>query len=186
LFEGLSDTLRILVDAAGGRAKAQLAQLEEDIEAASDSRPTTLTAARLCLERLVTSAAGVVGSLDAGPESHATWWARALARQSQAALDELTFLAPWILLPASQHGPGAFGAIDEIPTLRELARLEQKLLPAIIDFRAQAAGNQYSSHGEREGAAGYPLAGVPLIDRLGDCATPEEDESLADIQQCIT
>ncbi|PTL37043.1 cyclic beta 1-2 glucan synthetase [Candidatus Methylomirabilis limnetica] len=131
LFDGLSDTLRILVDAAGGAAPAQLAELQKDLASAFDSRPTTLAAARLCLDRLATSAAEVVGGFDADPESQAKRWARALARQCQAALDELTFLAPWILLPASQNRLGEFRGIDEIPTLRELARLEEELLPAI-------------------------------------------------------
>ncbi|MCK7494523.1 MAG: hypothetical protein MZW92_27680 [Comamonadaceae bacterium] len=35
--------------------------MQKDLESASDSRPTTLTAARLCLDRLATSAAEVVG-----------------------------------------------------------------------------------------------------------------------------
>jgi len=201
LFDGLSDTLRILVDAAGGAAPGQLAQLQTDLASACNPHPTTLTAARLFLERLVTSSAEVAGSLDEDSESHATWWALAFGRQCQGALDELTFLAPWILLPAAPDGSGDFPGIDEIPTLRELAGLEARLLPTIIDFRAQAAGNQYSSHGEREGVAGYPLAGgalqgegatgyplagVPLIDRLGDCATPEEYNWPADIQRCVT
>ena len=67
LFDGLSDTLRVLVDAAGGAAPARLAQLQKDLASASDSRPTTLAAARLCLDRLATSAAEVVGSLDGEP-----------------------------------------------------------------------------------------------------------------------
>jgi cyclic beta-1,2-glucan synthetase len=131
LFDGLSDTLGILADAAGEAAPAQLAQLQEDLASASDSRPSTLVAARLCLDRLATSAAEMVGSPDTDPESQATWWARALARQCQAARDELTFLAPWTVLSAPQKRLGEFRGIHEIPTLRELARLEEELLPAI-------------------------------------------------------
>lgn len=131
LFDGLSDTVRILVDAAGGAAPTRLAELQEDLASACNVRPTTLAAARLCLDRLTTSAVEVVGGFDAETESQAKWWARALARQCQAALDELTFLAPWILLPASQNRLGECRGIDKIPTLRELARLEEELLPAI-------------------------------------------------------
>jgi len=86
LFDGLSDTLRILVDTAGGATPAQVVQLQEDLASASDSRPTTLTAARRCVDRLAASAAEVVGSLDGDPEdpkNGAKWWARALARQCQ-------------------------------------------------------------------------------------------------------
>ena len=99
LFDGLSDTLRILVNVAGETAPAQLVQLQEDLASASASGPTSLAGARLYLGQLATSAAEVVGSLNADPESQASWWGRAFARQCQGALDELTFLAPWTLLP---------------------------------------------------------------------------------------
>ncbi len=131
VFDGLRDTLGILVDAAGGAARAQIAQFQEDLASASDSQPTTLAAARRCLSRLAMSAAEVVGGFSAAPESQATWWARALARQCQAALDELTFLAPWLVLPAPRNGLGEFRGLGEIPTLRELASLEAELPPAL-------------------------------------------------------
>jgi cellobiose phosphorylase len=129
-FDGLSDTLRILVEAAGGAATAPLAQLQKDLASPSASRPTTLSGARLCLDRLATAVAEVVDSLEADAGSRAMGWARALARQCQGALDELTFLAPWTLLPASQNRLSASRGLDEIPTLRELARLGMEWLPA--------------------------------------------------------
>ena len=120
LFDGLSDTLKILVDALGEAAPeiaapAGLAQLQKNPAFASDYRPTTLAAARLCLNQLTTSAEEVVSNIDSfgvSPENQAGWWARAFAGQCRAALDELTLLAP---LTVSN--------IDEIPTLRELAGL---------------------------------------------------------------
>ena len=105
LFEGLRDTLRILVDAAGTAASAQL---EEDL--LPESPPATLAAARLCLERL----AGAASRLDAAPESQARWWANALERQCLDALGEMTLLS-------GLEDSAVFG---EIPTLRELAGLE--------------------------------------------------------------
>ncbi|MGH8760919.1 MAG: glucoamylase family protein, partial [Burkholderiales bacterium] len=119
------------MDAAGGAATPQLAQLQKDLESAYDSRPATVAAARGWLARLAASAAEVAGSLAAAPESEAKWWAQALARQSRGALDELTFLAPWSLLPAAPGALGDFPGIGEIPTLRELARLEVEWLRAI-------------------------------------------------------
>jgi len=114
-FDGLRDTLQILVDAAEGAAPARLAQLQKGLESAYASPPTTLAAARLCFEKLATSAAEAASefdSLDLDPESQATWWAHALTAQCRAALDEMTFFAPSFV----RNG-------DEIPTLRELARL---------------------------------------------------------------
>ena len=135
LFEGLSDALRILLDAAGEAVSPQLAQFQKDLESACGSRPATVAAAQRWLARLTTSAAEVAGSLDVGsddaPESETKWWMRALIRQCQNALDELTFLAPWILLPAAPSGLSDFPGIGGIPTLRDLARFEVELLPAI-------------------------------------------------------
>ena len=139
-FDGLADTLGILVDVAagvGGAAPARLAQLEKELATACDSRPTRLAAARLCLDRLATSAGAVAASLDADSEnskSAAPEWADTLRRQCQDALDELTFLAPWALLPAAPALPqdgGSFPDLEEIPTLRQLAGLEARLLSAI-------------------------------------------------------
>ena len=75
-FDGLSDTLRILVDAAGGAAPAPLAQLQKDLASASASRPTTLAAARLCLDRLATAVAEVVDSLEADAREPEQWGGR--------------------------------------------------------------------------------------------------------------
>jgi cellobiose phosphorylase len=129
-FDGLRDTLRILVDTAGGAAPAGLAQLQEDL--GIESRPATLMGTWQCLNRLAASAAQVLGSLDASDsESQADWWARAFARQCQDALEELTFLAPWILIKTAPAGFGGSCGFDKIPTLRQLARLELESLPAI-------------------------------------------------------
>ena len=69
LFEGLSDTLRIVIDAAAAApeayAPAQLAQLQQDLESATRSQPTTLVASRLCLDQLAASAAAVVAGVEA-------------------------------------------------------------------------------------------------------------------------
>jgi hypothetical protein len=107
LFEGLQDTLRVLVGAPGGTVPAQLVQLQEDLAYAFETPPATLGAARLLLERL----AGGAGRLDATPESQARWWASALERECRDALGEMTLLS-------GLQDSAAFG---EIPTLRELA-----------------------------------------------------------------
>jgi cyclic beta-1,2-glucan synthetase len=130
-LDGLSDTLRVLQDATGEAPSVQLAQFQMYLESDYESRPTTLTAAWLCLDRLATSAEEVLASLKAAPEGPATWWARALARQCRDALDDLMLLAPWVLLPDAQNRLRKFHHLDEILTLRELARLDVTCLPAI-------------------------------------------------------
>jgi len=130
-FDGLSDTLQILMDAAKGSTLAQLAQLQKNLDAAKNSRLNTLVDAQLCLDGLMTRATEVVKGVYAEPESQVKWWALAFVRQCQDAIDELTFLAPWIVLPATTDSLHDFPGIGEIPTLSEMARLELELLPAI-------------------------------------------------------
>ena len=86
------------MDTAAEAAPAPLAQLQKDLTYAADSRPTTLAAVRLSLDRLATSAENLVRSLDADPESQLRWWAHSLFRQCRDVLDELTFLTPWTLI----------------------------------------------------------------------------------------
>jgi cellobiose phosphorylase len=131
LFESISDTLRILEDVTEGAALARLVQFRKELKFAVNSQPVTLIAAQLRLDQLARSATEVAEGFIADSENQALWWARALARQCRSALDELIFLAPWILLPAFPDKLNDFPCIDEIPTLRELAKLDTKLLPAI-------------------------------------------------------
>ena len=133
VFEGISDTLRVLEHMAGKTASDPLGQLKKLLKPAIDSPPTSLAAARLSLDQLATLAAEVVTGvsvLDADPESQVQWWAHALAGQCRAALDELTLLAVWTSLPASPERLREMPDIDEIPTLRQLANLEAELLQA--------------------------------------------------------
>ena len=77
-----------------------------------------------CLDQLAKHAEEVLSRIDSlGARDRrrisrriSVWWARAFAGQCRAALDELTLLAPSTIL-----------GIDEIPTLRELARIGNDL-----------------------------------------------------------
>ncbi len=131
LFDGLFDTLRVLVDTAADAPPAALLlldQLQKDLESAYDSRPATLLAAQTRLARLAVSAAQVAASLASkdsaptlAPNGGAQWWAQALTRQCRNALDELSLLAPWLALPAASGRLSSVLDTSEIPTLRELA-----------------------------------------------------------------
>jgi len=127
VFEGLLDTFRILMDVSAeahleGDVSVLLAQLEQELESACNSRPTALAAAQRLLEQLATHAEELLPRIDSlganhldaspenQPENQVVWWARSFAGQCQAALDELTLFAP-----------STIRDIDEMPTLRELA-----------------------------------------------------------------
>jgi cellobiose phosphorylase len=132
LFGGLSDTLHVLVDIleaeeatfapltqpsprGGEDTTALLAQLQKDLESAHNSSSATLLAARLCLGSLTKSAEELLSRIDDSGsllDNQSGWWARAFAAQCRAALDELTLFAP-----------SSDGSTDEVPTLRDSARL---------------------------------------------------------------
>ena len=146
-FEGLSDTLRILIDTVGGTVPASLVRLQRELDTAYDSRPATMVEARQWVDRLRTGidevaeqVAGVPApdSVNAStPASESTFWTDALVRQFRTMQDELAFLAPWSALPVAPNGLGDLVGSRPIPTLRELAALEAELLPA-IERRRQA------------------------------------------------
>jgi cyclic beta-1,2-glucan synthetase len=132
LFEGLGDTLRILLG-ADEVAVAQATAFRNQLESASAAPPDSLAAAHACLERLASSAAELATQVAESPHGGDTTargndgkvrhegWAQALASQCRAALDELIFLAPQQGLPSAAGENEAFAGSAAIPTLRELA-----------------------------------------------------------------
>ncbi|MBI5860773.1 MAG: cyclic beta 1-2 glucan synthetase [Rhodocyclales bacterium] len=135
LFEGLIDTLKLLADAADAVSPTPISEFQNTLESICDARPTTLVVARACLERLASSATGLIthvaGSIGETAENEATGWAQALVGQCRSVLDELSFLVPWIELQNPPTGFDEFPGIAGIPTLRELAGRDAELSSAI-------------------------------------------------------
>ncbi|MGZ8394957.1 MAG: glucoamylase family protein, partial [Nitrospira sp.] len=131
VFHGLRDTLAILSDVLGDAAVTHVTVLATELASASQTRPATLTTAHRSLDSLATLAAEVAARLDAPSDGDARRWAHAFARQCRDAVNDLTFLAPWIGLPISPRILSTFPGLDHIPTLRRLTRLEGEWLPAI-------------------------------------------------------
>ena len=128
VFDGLLDTLGILMDVAGETAPALLIQVRDDLVSLCAARPNTCEAIQDSLSKLATSAQEMVRVFEIDPEGQAAHWARAFTAQCRAALDDLTFLAPWTALPFSVEALGDFPYLTEIPTLRTLANLDKELL----------------------------------------------------------
>ena len=134
VFEGMSDTLRVMEDMDGKAASDQIVQLKKLLKPTIDSPPTTLTAARLCLAQLAASAAELVTAVNgpgAEPENQEQWWASALVGQCRAAESDLTYFAAWTTLPALPDTLREMPDIEKIPTLRQLANHEVELMKDI-------------------------------------------------------
>ncbi|MDR3641600.1 MAG: glucoamylase family protein, partial [Humidesulfovibrio sp.] len=135
LFESLGDTLELAQDAAakipaadlGTDAPALLAGLRHDLKTILRARPATLSATRLCLERLagaIETLAATLNARHAAPDNEPGWWVRALADQCRDALGELDLLAPWTAQTSALGTLADIPALEGMPTLRGLAALE--------------------------------------------------------------
>jgi len=172
LFDGLSDTLSLLIDQVSRRSPPDtLLQLQRLFESAYDACPTTLSATGHWLARLTQSAEALPASLGDDPDSEALWWAHCLARDCRSALEDLAFLAPWATGPDAHEGAPTNGAIDHIPTLRELATLETQTSPAPADVTAPSAS--LSQHAPDE-----PTAETRTLLALGSRRARERIETL--------
>ena len=130
-FDGLRDSLSLLSDALGPHAISQVDRLHAEVAAACQDRPTTLATVHRILTGLTAHADEVAAQLGSASNGDAARWAQALAQQCHDALNELTFLIPWMGLPSSARILNAFPGLDQMPTLRMLTRLEGEWLPVV-------------------------------------------------------
>ena len=127
LFEGIRDTLNILIDAAGVNVNGRLAQLQRDLDLMIISPSFDLPEIWKRLDELAESTIEVENDFIAEEDSEIKRWANQLTKQCRSALDELTFFAPWVILPNYPDWENYFSGSNEIPTLRELAKLDARL-----------------------------------------------------------
>jgi len=92
LFQGLSDTIRILHGLAGKNSEL------ENLEFELAKPPLTLRARFGLLHAVTRRAAALVASLPEGADGELKWWTQALERNCRDHLDDLLFLAPWLAL----------------------------------------------------------------------------------------
>ena len=131
LFQGISDTVTVLMEAAGARAPKQLADLQKYLASMTEPGKMKLKPLRQCLDHLAKSSIDLAGAFDANTEIHIMRWVKALVHQCGDALDEMTFFCPWIMLTYPSSRISEFFETMEIPTLRELTIAEMELLQVI-------------------------------------------------------
>ena len=150
VFAGLRDTVQVLRELA--RENAALIQLDLELAQA----PTSLRKAHDCLERMTDVATQIADSFASKADDLKTW-SQTLKQNCAEQLEELRFIAPWLALKsaignrqsaietslltsAATQFEEHFTALDQAPTLRELATLDPSLLVrrASEDGRAPA------------------------------------------------
>ncbi|HEX5127530.1 MAG TPA: cyclic beta 1-2 glucan synthetase, partial [Rhodocyclaceae bacterium] len=133
LFEGLHDTLRILIDVGAKLPLAALGlllQFQRDLESVMGAPQMRLATMHVHLQHMASIATDLVAHVESDAENEASMWALALARQCRGLVNELNYLTPWLLLPSAPPGCERLNnaiRIDDAPTLRELTRLDTLL-----------------------------------------------------------
>ena len=127
VFVGLSDTVGILRELTG--RSSELERLEAEL-----AQPTsTLRAGVDLLQRATAQAAALAAALEPGAGEELKWWTQTLLRNCQEHLEDLLFLAPWLTLAPASAGQisGKLVQLDQTPSLRQVAELDQSLCPLI-------------------------------------------------------
>ncbi len=124
LFEGINDTLQILIDLTGKSIPVQIVQFRKYLNVILNEHPVTLVYMRKCLEKLSTSSAEIINAFTTDTNEQYKVWANNLSQQIQGAFNELTYLTPWMLHPVSTEILDKYPDINTIPTLRKVAETE--------------------------------------------------------------
>jgi cellobiose phosphorylase len=121
LFEGIEDTLQILLKQTGKSIPAEIVQFRNVLKGILMDPPATLSDLYTSLQKLSASSVEIAITITAGSEEQYRVWANKLTHQCQGALNELTYLIPWILLPDFHEILDTHPDLNAIPTLRGLA-----------------------------------------------------------------
>ena len=176
MFDGLADTLALLQECAAGLEKSkiggaadagraigrQAAQLTAKVKAP----PVSLAEMHALLRRLSAECSQVLSGLDGKHFDGARRWVRAFEKQCYDYLEDMAFIAPWVLLAPEIPGMWDRGdetqrqrlarlrrellRLDGIPTLGEAARLELKLFQVLDGIIAGVDMADYDAKREKE------------------------------------
>jgi cyclic beta-1,2-glucan synthetase len=100
-FEGLRDTLYVLIENVKGKNLLLLNDFKYTLEKACDTPPSTPVDVKNCMEKLSSFYSTAMSRFQTEPESSAKKWSLLLDEQIREALKSLQILAPWYLLPSA-------------------------------------------------------------------------------------
>lgn len=118
IFDGLRDTLRLIVETNAHNLPNALEDFARLIENTCDKPPATLGSFKQILEKLQHES--ILFLQTAALPDEMNFWAKALTRQCQEAIEEITFIAPW-----TERNQSA--GFETIPTLREISEHGSKV-----------------------------------------------------------
>jgi cellobiose phosphorylase len=131
-FDGLRDTLDVIGEVAPDDADVREELLRLRGSLATPAR--SLSAALFVLERLRPASHDLLRIAEGRTDPELISWARALDSQVGCAIEELTFVAPWLRLQKTTELVelrDRLGLLDELMPLRKAAALDLSLAPGL-------------------------------------------------------
>jgi len=127
LWLALHDTLRIITKEIKDSEHVEFSEIQKSFEEVFNNPPQVLEDVKNSLEKLLRGYHGWSTAFAGNPNSTAVGWGRALEQQLNSAIQEITFLAPWLSLSPVPEKFKNVTLLSEIPTLSGLARLDKEL-----------------------------------------------------------
>jgi cellobiose phosphorylase len=121
LFEGINDTLQILIEHYGKSIPLQIVRFRKYLNAILNAPPDGLVYLKKCLEQLSVSSSEIVNALAPDADEHNIIWSNNLARQCKSSLDEFSNMVPWIMHILAPEILVKHPEFNTIRTIREIS-----------------------------------------------------------------
>jgi cyclic beta-1,2-glucan synthetase len=126
-WAGLSDTVRIMGAETDPAIRQRFLEIQKEFDAVFASPPTRLDDIKNALDRLNVQYRAWLATAPATSSTRQPDWSAALGQQLEAAVKDLSHLAPWLALAPAPDKFKKLPLFYEIPTVAGLTRVDQEL-----------------------------------------------------------
>jgi cellobiose phosphorylase len=138
LWSGLHDTLRIVTNELDPSDHPQFNEIQKDFKAVFIQPPAHLGDVMSALERLLIRYQDWRATVADGAGTDHPGWTGALERQLQSAIEEITYLIPWLAISPCPEKFNDIPWLSEIPTLSRLAGMDKELREELTKMQLAA------------------------------------------------
>jgi cyclic beta-1,2-glucan synthetase len=126
LFEGINDTLHILLEKTEKSTPAPVVQFRKYLAEILLKPPGTLLFLQEHLEKLVGLASEIEKFVNRGYDGEYKTWVKKLSFHCRSAFDELNYMVPWILHPRFHELVETHPVLNAIPSINDIAEISRE------------------------------------------------------------
>ena len=131
IYKGLLDSIRLFIEKTDKKLLPE--NFVQEIESLNDKEIGNASEVKDFLDQFEISFTEIITHADLYPDNEDDWWAQKILEQIRNVKSDLTAFIPWLVLPPT---PSKFEDLipdlPAVPTIKQLARIEQRLLQKII------------------------------------------------------